>query len=112
MKTLKIQNLNGCQDRDIIMFHACFQVLKDFVEKECISLTNTAGHTILLDRRVEYCIGDKYTYDLARRQRKVELRLKKLYKWYENKDNWTDYPDITIKEKLTELIKLRQFLWT
>lgn len=39
---LKIESLNDdWRDKDSILLHACFQLLKDFVEKEDLALGNT-----------------------------------------------------------------------
>ncbi len=41
MKSLKIKSLNkGYCDRDVLLLHANFQILKDFVEKECKAKLN------------------------------------------------------------------------
>ena len=42
MKTLKIESLTGYCDRDIMILHASFQLLKDCVEKE--DLFNHSRH--------------------------------------------------------------------
>lgn len=85
MRYLKIHSLpsNTYQDRDIIMLHACFQILVDFVEKEN---------------------GLEYGYEEDRAE------MKELYKWWKNRDHEEDEDAANVQ--LERLIKIRESLWT
>lgn len=94
MRILKINSLPSVKeqpwcDRDYIMFHACFQLLEDCVEKE--KLFDNWGNNF-----------------------EVQEHLKTLYKWWkEVKDSeGFDSGSQDSQAKLELLIKYRQFLWT
>lgn len=91
MRHLKIQTLPSSKhwvDSDIVMLHACFQLLKNVVEKEKIlEVTNK-----------EY----KKYYD--------EILF--LYEWWEKKVESDYEDDEEADEMLLRLIKIRNFLWT
>lgn len=83
-------------DKDILMLHSCFQLLKDFIEKE-----------------------DPFNYQ--RKNCKIKNQLMELYKWWENREkdveadkvNELDMDQYQEDNKmLIKLIKIRQHLWT
>ena len=94
---LKIESLNGdWRDKDSILLHACFQILKDFVEKEDLVLGNT-------------------DWNADERNRLAKTEIDELYKW------WISYTESDIPEEdnfelensmLIRLIKIRWALWT
>jgi hypothetical protein len=90
MRTLKILSLpNGRRwvDRDIVMLHACFQILSDFVELEK---------------------GDTHVHYETHKDFVDEIR--SLYNWWKvRKDLWESEED---NEMLERLIKIRELLWT
>lgn len=88
IKTL-ISEKEGWVDRDMIMLHACFQILTDFVEKE-----NGLKHS----NYETY----KDTID----------ELKGLYDWWKLNCNTIGIDSAIADEKLKLLIKHRSFLWT
>ncbi len=94
MKSLKIKSLNkGYCDKDVLLLHANFQILKDFVEKEC---PETHNGNWAKKRHGKKC--------------------KELYDWWMKRKAKFDslqgetYEDDT--KKLIELIKIRAYLWT
>lgn len=94
MRILKINTLESVKispwcDRDHIMFHACFQLLVDWVEQE-EGLLNWAH--------------EKYIEPIS--------NLKGLYKWWKKLDEEYDLMEDLAQEKLELLIKLRRYLWT
>lgn len=93
MRRLDIHTLqseeDGWVDKDMIMLHACFQLLTDFVEKE-----NGLEHT-----NYEYY---KETIDT----------LKDLYNWWKTNSKTITIDSEVADEKLALLIKHRGFLWT
>ncbi len=94
---LKIESLGeDWRDKDSVMLHACFQLLKDCVEKEDLLL----GHI-------------DWNSDDAHRLAKAELE--DLYRW------WLSYKEADIPEPghyevetsyLVRLVKVRWALWT
>lgn len=93
MRRLDIHTLestkNAWVDKDVIMIHACFQLLTDFVEKE-----NGLEHS-----NYEYY---KETIDT----------LKDLYDWWKANSQSIGIDNEIADEKLMLLIKHRGFLWT
>lgn len=93
MRILRIHSLPNSRhwiDRDKIMLHACFQILTDIVEKECIDT--------------------HYNYK-AHKEFVGEVRI--LYGWWAiRKDNESFDDDEKDNEMLDRLIKIRLFLWT
>lgn len=95
MRIIKIQSLDPAYktwiDRDEIMLHACFQILKDCVEKERVDThCNYETHKEFVD----------------------EVRF--LYNWWLSRMNNTD-PIENMEEDnemLIRLIKIRGQLWT
>lgn len=94
MLSLKIESLSSKDwvDRDEIMLHACFQILKDCVEKEKVDThCNYESHKKFVD----------------------EVRF--LYKWWEKRKDLTNADDNQMKEDskmLIRLMKIRTGLWT
>ena len=92
MKVLKIESLSkGWHDKDNIMLHACFQLLKDCVEKEK-----------LFEHSSHYA------------KSKEGKMAKKLYDWWEVRKT-KEYIFDTFEEdnaQLIKLIKIRSTLWT
>ena len=83
----------GWQDRDYMMLHACFQLLKDCVEKEGL-LAHSEGYAKSKHGKIA----------------------KELYDWWELRkaENFTDSDDqyeIDTKQ-LLRLVKIRGGLWT
>lgn len=93
MRILKIDSLPSSKqwiDRDIIMLHACFQILQDCVEKENVDT---------------HCDYDEHKNIVD------EIRL--LYNWWlkRKNDNLFDNDDED-NEMINRLMKIRRFLWT
>ncbi|MDM8548936.1 hypothetical protein QUF72_02615 [Desulfobacterales bacterium HSG2] len=97
---LKIKSLgDGWNDKDVVMFHACFQLLEDCIEEEK-----------LLDGDIDWNHDEK--------TREAEKKLRDLYEWWKQRKKLEEiitnddqkYNEDT--EKLTELVKLRHWLWT
>lgn len=94
---LKIETLNeSWRDKDSIMLHACFQLLKDCVEKE--DLLN--GHT---------------DWEVDEKHRSAKLEIQELYNW------WLSYAESDIPDSetydietkmLLRLVTIRWALWT
>ncbi len=100
---LNIKTLSGdwC-DKDIIMLHACFQLLTDCIEDEKLF----TGHV-------------DWNHDEEHKKAKDELEF--LYNWWikrKNKDLEAEINDLEKEqyeednEMLVRLIKVRQYLWT
>lgn len=94
MRILKIHSLPPAKewiDRNEIMFHACFQILKDCVEKENLDThCNYEAHKEFVD----------------------EVRF--LYEWWNRRINkiYTEDQLKEDQEMLFRLIKIRELLWT
>jgi hypothetical protein len=91
MKYLKIQTLqkNTWVDKDMIMLHACFQLLVDFVEKEDgLEHTNYEYYKEIIDEA-------KYLYD-----------------WWKENSEIISIDNKVADENLMRLVKIRGFLWT
>jgi hypothetical protein len=93
MRKLKIESLSKDEwkDADEIMLHACFQLLKDCVEKEKVDSTcNYEAHKDFVD----------------------EVRF--LYNWWKERVNKPTNLDQMAEddEMLIRLIKIRTGLWT
>jgi len=100
---LKISTLTGdwC-DNDIVLLHACFQLLADCIEKEHLFM----GHV---------------DWTLTEESKATKREIEELYEWWKKRrnlqvtDGWselekTQYDKDT--EMLIRLIKIRQHLWT
>lgn len=95
--TLKIDTLDAnWRDKDSVMLHACFQLLKDCVEKE--NLLN--GYT---------------EWDADEKHRLAKKEIEELYDW------WLSYPEPDIPDEecyeietqmLMRLVTIRWALWT
>jgi len=94
---LKIKTLdNGWCDADSLLLHACFQILKDFVENE----------------KAFECHVD-WEYDQKHTLAKTEIL--ELYHWwksYEEKDIPEKEVHLTENNMLKRLIDIRWALWT
>ncbi len=96
MDNLTINYKADWVDKDILMLHSCFQLLKDFIEKE-----------------------DPFNYNI--KNCKLKKQLMELYKWWlqreedveSDKVNELDHDQYLEDNKmLIKLIKLRCHLWT
>ncbi len=101
--TLNITTLTGeyC-DKDIVILHACFQLLTDFVDGE-------EAFTSHVD------------WEFNEVHKKAKYEIEELYNWWSNRKTMDSLNDIGGLEKdqyeednemLIKLIKVRQFLWT
>lgn len=93
MRLLKIESLpcsKNWTDRDEIMLHCCFQILKDFIEKEN---------------------GDTHCNYEAHKDFVDEIRF--LYKWWEtrSKKSWAENSSED-DLMLLRLVKVRTEMWT
>jgi len=100
---LQINTINAdwC-DKDIVMLHACFQLLTDFVEKEISQgIVDWEQDENTQKARIE--INDLYVWWKQRANKEATGMLDPIWKkgQYEN-DN----------DMLVRLIKIRQYLWT
>ena len=93
MRTLKIDSLLDSRvyvDRDVIMLHACFQILQDCIEKENVDT---------------YCNYDDHKEFVD------EVRF--LYNWWLKRKDDIDFDnDAQDDEMLIRLMKIRSSLWT
>ena len=100
---LKIGSLDtGWCDKDVVMLHACFQLLEDCVKKENFF----DGHT-------DWEYNDEF--------RQARVKLHELYDWWQTRKervatddydelNRANYQEDTLR--LKELIDWRHMLWT
>lgn len=93
MRILKIDSLPNSKqwvDRDLIMLHACFQILQDCVEKEKVDThCDYQSHKDFVD----------------------EVRF--LYNWWLNRKNDVDFDNNEEdNQMLNRLMKIRLWLWT
>lgn len=89
MRILKIHSLsNKYTDRDMIMLHACFQILVDFVVEEGLGEFDYEYHKESIDE------------------------CKYLYNWWQENKETVGIDDEIADEHLQRLIKIRGFLWT
>jgi hypothetical protein len=94
---LKIESLDeGWRDKESIMLHACFQIMKDCIEKENL----LGGHT---------------DWDADEQHRLAKREIEDLYHW------WLSYTESDIPSQegfeeetkmLVRLVKVRWTLWT
>lgn len=114
MKYLKIKNLESkvYYDRDYIMFHAVFQILIDFLEKEFFCNSG-------LNFKYDCFVYDDIIHDmkiLDERYIKTMYNMFDLYDWYydyiENDDIQAIINDEVINEKIKEVVDLRLYMWT
>ncbi len=95
---LKIESLsNGWCDKDIVILHACFQLLKNFVEKE-------------------KDIIEQIDWEHTKEKRKAKKEIDFLYNWWLERLNVEDDLDekqyLEDNQMLKRLIKIREHLWT
>jgi len=102
-ETLHIKTLSGdwC-DKDLVMLHACFQLLTDFVEQEKAK--------------------DIVDWTHNEETKSAGNEIDELYRWWkqrvlmETDDSidpiWTEGVYENDNDMLTRLIKIRKFLWT
>jgi len=93
MRHLKLKELPGSKtwiDKDIIMLHACFQCLVDYIEvEEGLVYLSYSAHKGFIDEA------------------------KALYKWWQERLKVEDFDDMEKDtEMLLRLIKIRGGLWT
>jgi len=97
---LKIESLsNGWRDKDDVILHACFQLLRDFIEqeKEMIEIID-------------------WEHDEEQKQAKSEIYF--LYNWWKERfHNEEDFDKIKQQyeednQMLKRLIDVRRYLWT
>lgn len=100
---LKISTLDKeWSDKDIVLLHACFQLLTDCIEKENLLKTTDWNQ----DEDFE----------------KAKIEIDELYNWWTNrlkaeKDSqidpiWTENQYDIDTEMLIRLVKIRKYLWT
>ena len=97
--TLNIDSLNQdwC-DKDIVMLHACFQLLSDCIEKEG------------LFRLTDWTVDEQHQQD--------KQTLEALHQWWLQRRDLDQSVDLQHpqyaedSQKLTELIRIRHLLWT
>lgn len=94
MRTLKVHTLPSVKEapwleRDFILFHSCFQILSDCIEKENLF--------------------DQWQYT-----EEVQIDLRSIYYWWQENKNKEDFDSLEdeAQEKLELLIKNRRYLWT
>ena len=95
---LKIESLpNGWRDKDDVILHACFQLLKDFVEQE---------------REMIEIID----WESDEETKNAKLEIDFLYNWWMKRvDKEDDLDEKQYEEDnqmLLKLIKARKYLWT
>ena len=94
---LKIETLGTAwRDKDSVMLHACFQILKDCIEKEK-----------LLDCHIDWDADEKH------RQAKNEIG--ELYRWWKSYEEASTPNETHHKietEMLIRLMQVRWALWT
>lgn len=100
---LHIDSLSGdwC-DKDIVMLHACFQLLTDCIEKENLLTRHIDWDHNDDFRNAKQEIEQLYTWWTERKENEKLDKLHELEKDQYNQDN----------EMLIRLIKVRQYLWT
>lgn len=95
---LKIETLNDeWLDKDMVILHACFQILSDCIEKENLF----TGH-------VDWTFYDEH--------KNAKNEIEDLYNWWNKRklDN-NNLEDLQYEEDnkmLKKLIEFRQYLWT
>lgn len=101
--TIRIETLPPTwNDRDDVLLHGAFQVLKDFVEKEDPFNWFDISH-----RKAEWLeISNLYTWwTIIRPNREYSMYI---HTTLDEREKW----DKEDKEMLIKLVKLRSFLWT
>lgn len=111
-------------DKDYMMFHFCFQLLCDYVEKEEYGIESLIKQIEDREKETKKEPKDEWERDLIdwnKRDCISNRELIDLYKWYnityvelESSDRYEDYKDLSdiMQEKLESLVRLRGYLWT
>lgn len=94
---LHIESLpEGWTDKDIIMLHACFQLLTNAIEKQ-------------------HLFSGELNWDFDESSRKAKAELEELYQWWIQRKNQENTLEQNRYEKDTEmlirLIKVRGYMW-
>ena len=100
---LAIKTIDGdwC-DKDLVMLHACFQLLTDFVEEEISQdIVNWEHNEEIKNARKE--IDQLYNWWKERLKNEAENIIDPI---------WTKGQYESDNEMLIRLIKIRQYLWT
>ncbi len=95
---LKIESLpNGWRDKDDVIFHACFQLLKDFVEQE---------------KEIIEQIDWKHTEEIKNAKEEIDF----LYNWWlervKEEDSLEEKQYLEDNRMLIRLIEIRKHLWS
>jgi len=95
---LKIESLpNGWRDKDDVIFHACFQLLKDFVEQE---------------KEIIKQIDWKHTEEIKNAKEEIDF----LYNWWlervKEEDSLEEKQYLEDNRMLIRLIEIRKHLWS
>jgi hypothetical protein len=90
-------------DKDMVLLHACFQVLTDCVEKENLLEVHENWETDPKLKKVKEEIG--YLYHWWKQRKDIEDQGK-------TDEIWTEEKYEKDNEMLIRLIKVRQYLWT
>ena len=89
-------------DKDIVLLHACFQLLTDCIEKENLNLTTDwTQDDQFSSAKLE--IDELYNWWKDRSKKEIDGRLDPI--WAENQYEKDD-------EMLIRLIRIRKYLWT
>jgi len=100
---LKIKTLSGDWfDKDIVMLHACFQLLTDCVENEKLFTGDIDWTDNKEQINAKKEIEELYNWWNERKKQEENEKFNDLDKMQYEKDN----------EMLIRLIKIRQYLWT
>lgn len=94
--TLHIESLsNDWRDKDSVMLHACFQLLKDCIEKEDLLSTT------------DWSVDEKHQH--------THKEIEELYSWWKSYEEDTIPNDESFQvetQMLIRLMKIRWALWT
>jgi hypothetical protein len=93
---------DGWCDKDVVMLHACFQLLTDCIEKENLLTGNTDWNADEEHKKARKDIEELYQWWLDRKGKSNSEKFNDLDRTQYNENN----------EKLIKLIKVRQYLWT
>jgi hypothetical protein len=111
-------------DVDMKMLHACFDFLRDFVEKEkgleMLKQQYDYWNKLPKNEREVMRMSEKDVDCKTTEALKIYNKIEKLYNWWRNEYTplWKSTRCQTIKEEkdeqdyLLELIKIRRYLWT
>lgn len=100
---LNIKTLSGdwC-DKDIIMLHACFQLLTDCIEDEKLFTGHVDWNNDEEHKKAKEELEFLYNWWIKRKNQDLEAEINDLEKEQYEEDN----------KMLIRLIKVRQYLWT